>query len=90
MLFEFYEAGEGTEKELDKQYDVTLKLVEDLEFMNMLGKEEDRLRVVDTGSKDRTVEVAKQAGHGAKRKWPRQADAAVRAGLEAAGLTHLS
>ena len=46
MLFEFYEAGEGTEKELDKQYDVTLKLVEDLEFMNMLGKEEDRLSAI--------------------------------------------
>jgi peptide chain release factor 2 len=46
VLFEFFEAGEGSEKELDKQYNSTLKLIEDLEFLNMLGKEEDRLSAI--------------------------------------------
>lgn len=46
VLYEFFESGEGTEKDLDKQYDATLKLVEGLEFMNMLSKEEDRLSAI--------------------------------------------
>jgi len=45
-LYEFYEAGEGSEKELDRQYRDSLKLVEGLEFMNMLSKEEDRLSAI--------------------------------------------
>jgi peptide chain release factor 2 len=46
VLYEFFEAGEGSEKELDKQYKTTLKRVEGLEFLNMLGKEEDRLSAI--------------------------------------------
>jgi peptide chain release factor 2 len=46
VLYEFYEAGEGSEKELDKQYHETLMLIEELEFMNMLSKEEDRLSAI--------------------------------------------
>jgi peptide chain release factor 2 len=46
VLYEFFEAGEGSEKELDIHYSTTLKLIEDLEFLNMLGKEEDRLSAI--------------------------------------------
>jgi len=46
VLYEFFEAGEGTEADLDKQYQKTLKVVEELEFLNMLGKEEDRLSAI--------------------------------------------
>ena len=46
MLLEFFEAGEATEKEVDKQFYKTLKLVEDLEFKNMLSREEDKLSAI--------------------------------------------
>jgi peptide chain release factor 2 len=46
VLYEFFEAGEGSEADLDKQYKKTLKAVEELEFLNMLGKEEDRLSAI--------------------------------------------
>jgi peptide chain release factor 2 len=46
VLFEFFEAGEGSELDLDKQYKKTLKAIEELEFLNMLGKEEDRLSAI--------------------------------------------
>ena len=43
VLFDFYEAGESTEEEVETQYKKTLEQIEDLEFKNMLGKEEDQL-----------------------------------------------
>jgi len=46
VLFDFFEEGEGTEKDLDKQYNKVLKAVEGLEFLNMLGKEEDKLSAI--------------------------------------------
>jgi peptide chain release factor 2 len=46
VLFDFFEAGEATETELDEHYKVSLKLVEDLEFMRMLGNEEDKLSAI--------------------------------------------
>jgi len=46
VLFDFFEGGEATEGELDEYYKVTLKLVEDLEFMRMLGNEEDKLGAI--------------------------------------------
>lgn len=46
MLFEFLEAGEGTEEDFRKHFAETLKLVEDLEFRNMLSGEEDRLGAI--------------------------------------------
>jgi len=46
VLFEFFEAGEATEEELDKHYQTSLKLVEDLEFMRMLSGEEDKLSAI--------------------------------------------
>ena len=46
VLFEFFQEGEASEKEVDEQYALTLKLVEDLEFKNMLSGEEDALGCV--------------------------------------------
>lgn len=42
-LFEFFEMGELEVEELDKQYEVTIKRLEDLEFRNMMGQDEDRM-----------------------------------------------
>jgi len=46
VLMEFFQAGEGTEADLDRHYAETLKLVEDLEFRNMLSGEEDKFSVI--------------------------------------------
>ncbi len=46
ILFEFFQDGEGTEAEVMKHYEETLKLVEELEFQKMLNKEEDHLGAV--------------------------------------------
>jgi peptide chain release factor 2 len=46
VIFEFCEAGEITESELDDQFNETRKLIEDLELKNMLRREEDRLGAV--------------------------------------------
>jgi peptide chain release factor 2 len=45
-LFDFYGEGESTEIEIDNQYQKTLKQIEDLEFKNMLGAEEDPLGAI--------------------------------------------
>lgn len=45
-MLEFFEAGEATEKEVDKQFYKTLKFVENLEFKNMLSREEDKLSAI--------------------------------------------
>ncbi len=45
-MFEFFQDGEGSEAEVMKQYEDTLKLVEELEFQKMLNKEEDHLSAV--------------------------------------------
>jgi peptide chain release factor 2 len=41
VLVEFYGEGEATEEDVDKQYKITLQQIEELEFKNMLGEEED-------------------------------------------------
>ncbi len=46
VLVDFYQLGEGTEVDLDKHYKETLRLVEDLEFRNMLSGEEDKFSVI--------------------------------------------
>jgi peptide chain release factor 2 len=46
VIFEFFGEGEGSEAELDKQYARTLKAIEDLEFLNMLSGEEDKLGAI--------------------------------------------
>ncbi len=43
MLNEFHLAGETSEEELEKEYQLVAKAVEDLEFRKMLGSEEDQL-----------------------------------------------
>ncbi len=42
-MLEFYDEGEAEETQVDGQYYKTLKLIENLELKNMLGKEEDAL-----------------------------------------------
>lgn len=46
VMWEFFLQGEGTPEELDQTYDVTLKLIEGLEFRNMLSGEEDKLSAI--------------------------------------------
>ncbi len=46
VIFEFSEAGDITEAELEEQFLLTRGLVEDLETKNMLRREEDRLGAV--------------------------------------------
>lgn len=46
LTYDFFKQSEVTEQEMDAQYGQSLKLLEDLEFKNMLGLEEDRLNAV--------------------------------------------
>lgn len=46
VLFEFAKEGEATNEEVEVQYNKTLKLLEDLEFKNMLSAEEDTMSAV--------------------------------------------
>ncbi len=48
VLFDFYKAGEGTEQDVDIHFAETIRLLEALEFKNMLSGEEDRLSAVLT------------------------------------------
>lgn len=48
VIFEFYEMDEATEAEADEQYAHCLKLMEELEFMNMLSGEEDKMGAILT------------------------------------------
>jgi peptide chain release factor 2 len=46
VLFEFFAEGEATEQELDKQYQVSVKRIEGLEFLKMLSGEEDKFGAI--------------------------------------------
>lgn len=46
MLYDFFKEGEAKEEEVDQQYDRTFKLLEELEFKNMLSAEEDQMSAV--------------------------------------------
>ncbi|MDT3404426.1 peptide chain release factor 2 [Mucilaginibacter terrae] len=46
VLYEFYQAGDATEPEMQEQFNSSLKAVEELEFQNMLSAEEDQLNAV--------------------------------------------
>ncbi len=46
MLYEFELAGEATEEELEAHYQTTKKVVEELEFKNMLSGEEDQMNCI--------------------------------------------
>jgi peptide chain release factor 2 len=48
VLLEFFKAGEVTEQEVDDQYAKAIKMLDDLEFKNMLSGEEDSLNAVVT------------------------------------------
>ncbi len=46
VLWEFKQAGEDVESELDEQYDKAVERIEDLEFKNMMSGEEDQLDAI--------------------------------------------
>jgi len=46
VMYDFFQAGDATEADLKEQYEITLKMVEELEFKNMLSSEEDQLNAV--------------------------------------------
>ncbi|WP_310142124.1 peptide chain release factor 2 [Pedobacter africanus] len=46
VLFEFYQGGDAGEEEMQEQYDLCLKAIEDLELKNMLKNKEDQLPAV--------------------------------------------
>lgn len=46
VLTEFNREGEVTDQEVEEQYQITLKLIEDIEFKNMLSEEGDNLGAV--------------------------------------------
>jgi peptide chain release factor 2 len=46
VILDFFNEGEATEEDLDKQFDQSLKLIEALEFRNMLSGEEDKLGAI--------------------------------------------
>ncbi len=48
MLVEFFQEGEGSEEELNAQFNETMALLEDLELKKMLNKEEDHLSAIIT------------------------------------------
>ncbi len=61
MLFDFYKEGEASEDEVDEQYAQTTKKIDDLEFKNMLGGEEDKLGAI--------VEINSGAGGTESQDW---------------------
>lgn len=46
ILAEFFEEDEAVRQELDVQFDLAVEKIEDLEFLQMLGKEEDKLNAI--------------------------------------------
>ncbi|MDY0143653.1 MAG: peptide chain release factor 2 [Bacteroidales bacterium] len=48
VLFEFYKSGDVSELEIEEDFAKTISFIEDLEFKNMLGNEEDSLDAIIT------------------------------------------
>jgi peptide chain release factor 2 len=46
VMFDFFKSGDATEVEMQEQYDIAIKTVEELEFKNMLSAEEDQFNAV--------------------------------------------
>ena len=46
VLYDFHKEGEATEKEVEKQYNKTLNLLESIEFRNMLSNEGDQMSAI--------------------------------------------
>lgn len=61
VLLEFHEAGEGSEEDIQKAYDVSIEKLENLEFKNMLSNKEDELHAV--------VEINPGAGGTESQDW---------------------
>lgn len=61
VLYEFQQAGEASAEEVDTAYAEALAALEDLEFKNMLSKEEDRL--------DCVIEINSGAGGTESQDW---------------------
>jgi len=61
VLYEFHEAGDVEEEELDREYKKALSEVEELEFKKMLSREEDQLSAV--------VEINPGAGGTESQDW---------------------
>lgn len=61
ILYDFLKEGEGTEEEVEAAYIDTAAAVEDLEFKNMLSREEDRL--------DCLIEINSGAGGTESQDW---------------------
>ena len=61
MLYEFHEAGEVGEEELEKEYRKAFQTIEELEFKKMLSKEEDQLSAM--------VEINPGAGGTESQDW---------------------
>ncbi|MGY3213280.1 peptide chain release factor 2 [Mucilaginibacter sp. HD30] len=45
-MLDFFKSGDATEAEFKEQYDLAVKVIEELEFKNMLSAEEDQLNAV--------------------------------------------
>ena len=60
-LYEFYSEGEVEEKEVDAEFDNTLKILEELEFKKMLSNKEDQLNAL--------VEINPGAGGTESQDW---------------------
>ena len=61
ILFEFLKEGEGSNEDVQAQYDASLVVIEDLEFKNMLSAEEDNLNAV--------IEINSGAGGTESQHW---------------------
>lgn len=46
VMYEFFQAGDASEAELKAEFDKAIKMVEDLEFKNMLSAKEDQLDAI--------------------------------------------
>ncbi|HOW10671.1 MAG TPA: peptide chain release factor 2 [Bacteroidales bacterium] len=46
VIYDFFKEGEAVEEDVDRQYETSLTLIEDLEVRNMLQKEEDQLGAI--------------------------------------------
>jgi len=61
VIWEFYQADEASEEEVEKHYKSALNLIEDLEFRNMLSGEEDKLGAI--------VQITSGAGGTESQDW---------------------
>ena len=46
VMYEFFQAGDASDQEVEEQYQIALAKLEELEFKNMLSSEEDQLNAV--------------------------------------------